>query len=326
MQFAAVSSIAPCLQITRITRLMKVIASHNGLAAAERAYERLKAGAPPLDAVVEGVGLIEDDPEETTVGYGGIPNEEGVVELDAAVMDGKTHRGAGVAALQGVRHPSQVARLLMEQTNRVLLVGEGALKFAQGQRFCGREPADRARPASLAPLEADPVADRRLAGPAAGNRGPQGAKVVRRPFPRPSRARQSRARSTSRPSAPAATSPAAPAPAATLSNCRGAWEIRRSSGPASTSTTTLGSCGSIGHGEANLENVTSFAAVELLRGGLSPEQAGLELLRRIAAKTRPEQLDEQGRPKFNLWLYLLAKDGRSRRRDHARSEAICDCR
>src|SRR5262245_15349278 len=114
---------------------MKVIASHNGLAAAARAYERLKAGAAALDAVVEGISIIEDDPEETSVGYGGIPNEDGIVELDAAVMDGKTHRGAGVAALQGVRHPSQIARLLMEQTSRVLLVGEGALKFARANGF-----------------------------------------------------------------------------------------------------------------------------------------------------------------------------------------------
>src|SRR4051812_10064483 len=115
--------------------LLKVIASHNGLAAAGRAFERLQAGESPLDAVVDGVTLIEDDPEETSVGYGGIPNENGIVELDAGVMDGKAHRGAGVAALQGVRHPSRVARLLMEQTNRVLLVGEGALQFARANGF-----------------------------------------------------------------------------------------------------------------------------------------------------------------------------------------------
>src|SRR5436190_19307960 len=114
---------------------MKVIASHNGLAAAQRAFERMKQGVQPLDAVVEGISLIEDDPQETTVGYGGIANEEGVVELDAAVMDGKTHRGAGVAALQRVRHPSQVAWLLMEQTSSVHLVGEGVLKFAWAKVF-----------------------------------------------------------------------------------------------------------------------------------------------------------------------------------------------
>ena len=97
---------------------MIVIGSHNGLAGVKKAYELLAAGARPLDAVVEGVTLIEDDPEELTVGYGGLPNEDGVVELDAAVMDGPTHRGGAVAALRSIRHPTKVARLVMEQTKR----------------------------------------------------------------------------------------------------------------------------------------------------------------------------------------------------------------
>lgn len=109
---------------------MKAIASHNGLAAASRAFEILQSGGAPLDACVEGVTLIENDPEELTVGFGGLPNEDGIVELDAAVMDGRTHRGAGVAALRGIRNPAKVARVVMQQTNRVLLAGEGALNFA----------------------------------------------------------------------------------------------------------------------------------------------------------------------------------------------------
>ncbi|MEX2025944.1 MAG: isoaspartyl peptidase/L-asparaginase [Pirellulaceae bacterium] len=75
-------------------------------------------------------------------------------------MDGRTHRGAGVAALRNVRHPSLVALKLLEQTNRVLIVGEGALAFARANGFFRREPADGARAANLAPLEADSVADR----------------------------------------------------------------------------------------------------------------------------------------------------------------------
>src|ERR1700730_7491455 len=114
---------------------MKVIASHNGLHAAEQAYALLAAGRSPLDACVEAATIVEDDPDELSVGYGGLPNEDGVVELDAAVMDGPTHRGAGVAAVRGIRHPTQVARLLMQQTDRVLLVGEGALRFALANGF-----------------------------------------------------------------------------------------------------------------------------------------------------------------------------------------------
>jgi N4-(beta-N-acetylglucosaminyl)-L-asparaginase len=71
-----------------------------------------------------------------------------------------------------------------------------------------------------------------------------------------------------------------------------------------------GTCGSLGHGEANLLNCSSFAAVEQMRAGRSPQEAGLALLRRIAERTPAEQKDDQGRPRFNLWLYLLAPDGR----------------
>src|SRR5688572_9659551 len=114
---------------------MKVIGSHNGLAAVRRAYELLQQGMRPVEACARGVTVVEDDPAETSVGYGGIPNEDGVVELDAGLMDGRTHRGAGVAALKNIRHPSLVALKLMEQTSRVLIVGEGALAFARANGF-----------------------------------------------------------------------------------------------------------------------------------------------------------------------------------------------
>src|SRR5262249_49172308 len=71
----------------------------------------------------------------------------------------------------------------------------------------------------------------------------------------------------------------------------------------------VGSCGSVGRGEANLENLSSFAAVELMRGGASPLEAGLEALRRVAKNAPASLRDESGRPRFNLQLFLLAKDG-----------------
>ena len=74
-----------------------VIASANGLRTVEKAMELIKAGADPLDAAIEGVAIVEADPNDHTVGYGGIPNEDGVVELDAAVMHGPTHGGGAVA-------------------------------------------------------------------------------------------------------------------------------------------------------------------------------------------------------------------------------------
>jgi N4-(beta-N-acetylglucosaminyl)-L-asparaginase len=97
--------------------------------------ELILAGADALDAVVAGVNLVEDDPNDQSVGLGGLPNEEGIVELDASVMHGPTGRGGSVAALRNIRNPSKVAKLVMERTDHVLLVGEGALRFARAHGF-----------------------------------------------------------------------------------------------------------------------------------------------------------------------------------------------
>ncbi len=112
-----------------------VISSVNGMEAVKKAYEMLIAGNDPLDAVIAGVNLVEDDPDDMTVGYGGLPNEDGEVELDASCMDGPTHRAGAVGALKCIKNPSQVARLIMERSNRVFLVGEGALRFAVAHGF-----------------------------------------------------------------------------------------------------------------------------------------------------------------------------------------------
>src|SRR5688572_27173589 len=112
-----------------------VIASGNGLEATARAMELIKQGKDALDAVIEGVVLVEDDPKDNSVGYGGLPNEEGVVELDASVMHGATGRGGAVASLQNIKNPSRVARLVMERTDHVLIVGAGALRFAKAHGF-----------------------------------------------------------------------------------------------------------------------------------------------------------------------------------------------
>src|SRR5262250_1195644 len=112
-----------------------VVSSANGLEAVRKAHGMLVAGSDPLDAVIAGVNIVEDDPNDVTVGYGGIPNEEGVVQLDASVMDGRTGKCGAVGALEGIKNPSKVARLVMERTNRVFLVGPGALKFAKAHGF-----------------------------------------------------------------------------------------------------------------------------------------------------------------------------------------------
>ena len=321
---------------------MKVIASHNGLNAAARAYELLQQGVPPLDACVEGVTLVEDDPEEHSVGYSGVPNEDGVVELDAAVMDGRTRRGAGVAGLRNVRYPSRVARLLLEQTGRVLVVGEGALAFARANGFPEENLlSDKARRIWLHWKRTHSDTDdwRPPSGAADPDVQAWFDQYYRPPFVRPASAGEHEA-------APSAAGDLPPFdPMQKAIDQGGTVHVsaldRHGNVGCVTSTSghpfklsgrvgdspilgaglyadnLAGTCGSIGHGEANLQNLSSFLTVELMRAaasggrGLDPEQAGLEALRRIAASVPQEERDHTGRPRWNVTLFILAPDGRS---------------
>lgn len=305
---------------------MKVIASSNGLEATRRAWELLVQGADALDAVVAGVTLVEDDPEDTSVGYGGLPNEAGIVELDAAVMHGPSHRAGGVAAMQGIRHPAQVARLVMQRTDHILLVGEGARAFARAHGFEEENLlTDRARKIWL--YWKQTLSDRDDWLPPSGPIDPD----VARFFNLAARPSNVEANTLSSPSPKAPAKSVLPRPTGT---CHVAAIDDRGDISCVTSTSGLafkipgrvgdspivgaglyvdnaiGSCGGTGRGEATLKNLTSFAAVELMRGGKSPREAGLEVLRRVAEHTtEPWLLDDKGRPNFNLKLYLLGKDG-----------------
>lgn len=115
-----------------------IITSHSnetGRTAMEAAWEILVNGGSALDAVEKATNIIEVDPEDTSVGYGGLPNERGVVQLDASIMDGKTYSAGSVACLENIKTPSSVARLVMERTDHVMLVGAGALEFAKSWGF-----------------------------------------------------------------------------------------------------------------------------------------------------------------------------------------------
>ena len=106
-----------------------------GISCVERAMQILKSGGDTLDAVVAGVNIVEDDPDDHSVGYSGLPNEDCVVELDSSVMHGPTRRAGSVASLQDIRNPSKVAKIVLERTDHIMLVGEGALRFAVKQGF-----------------------------------------------------------------------------------------------------------------------------------------------------------------------------------------------
>jgi N4-(beta-N-acetylglucosaminyl)-L-asparaginase len=111
------------------------VSSANGLRATAKAADLMLAGADTLDAAIAGINIVEEDPEDHSVGYGGLPNEDGVVELDSSVMHGPTCRAGAVAALRSIKTPSQVAKLVMTRTDHVLIVGEGALRFARAHGF-----------------------------------------------------------------------------------------------------------------------------------------------------------------------------------------------
>ncbi|HVF86400.1 MAG TPA: N(4)-(beta-N-acetylglucosaminyl)-L-asparaginase [Pyrinomonadaceae bacterium] len=158
------------------------VASDNGIAAVTKAVEVMRGGGDTLDAVIAGVEIIELDPKDNSVGYGGLPNERGDVELDASVMHGPTRRAGAVASLRGVRRPSQVARAVLERTDHILIVGQGARDFATAHGFEdvnllteesrvawlrwkeGLSDSDKWGPTLYPPAPASPAGKKKLAG------------------------------------------------------------------------------------------------------------------------------------------------------------------
>jgi N4-(beta-N-acetylglucosaminyl)-L-asparaginase len=277
-----------------------VISSANGLRTVKRAMELIKAGADPLDAAIEGVAIVEADPSDHTVGYGGIPNEEGVVELDAAVMHGPTHGGGAVAALHNIMHPAAVARLVMKRTDHCLLVGKGALKFARAHGFPEINLlTDEARKIWLHWKETNGKESDWIAPPP-DELDPEVRAFIKREH-------------------------------GTI-HCS-ALDTHGNLGCVTTTSglyykipgrvgdspilgaglfldNTVGSAGSTGRGEANLLNLSSHTIVEALRRGLSPKDATLEACKRIVETNRnPRLRDAKGRPNFDVKFYCVAKDG-----------------
>jgi N4-(beta-N-acetylglucosaminyl)-L-asparaginase len=277
----------------------RAISSANGLEATRKAHEMMRVGVDTLDAAIAGVTLVEDDPDDLTVGLGGLPNEEGVVELDAAVMHGPSHQTGAVAALRGIRNPAQVARLVMKQSDHALLVGAGALKFAKAHGFVEENLlTEKARKIWLYWKQTLSEKDDWLPPPV-GEVDPDVLNYFQR--------------STGTIHLAAMNADGDISCVTSTSGLAFKLPGRVGDSPIVGAglyvDNAIGSCGSTGRGEANLQNLSSFAAVELMRRGASPREAGLEVLRRIVQHTPPRLLDRDGRPDFDLMLYLLAKDG-----------------
>ena len=299
-----------------------VISSANGKEAVARAMEKLRSGSDALDAVIAAVNIVEDDPNDITVGYGGLPNEDGDVELDAGVMHGPTHRGGAVASLRNIKNPSKVARLVMERTDHVLLVGDGALRFAKAHGFKEENLlTDRAREIWLDWKEHMSTKDDWLPSHSENDKD-LGAVVP-----------------PSHPGNPD-TDPEHFYPPGFDLAYRLTGTIHCSAidqkGNISCVTTTsglafkmagrvgdspilgaglyvdnsVGAAGSTGRGEANLINCNSVMIVEYMRQGKSPEEACLAACRRIVDHNKMRRLqDDGGRPTFNVNFYALNKNG-----------------
>ncbi|HEU0004638.1 MAG TPA: N(4)-(beta-N-acetylglucosaminyl)-L-asparaginase [Terriglobia bacterium] len=254
-----------------------VISSDNGIRAVEKAMLVLKSGGNTLDAVVEGVTLVEDDPEDQGVGLGGLPNAEGEVELDASVMYGPTGAAGAVGALKSIRNPAKVARLVMQRTTRVFLVGEGALRFALAHGF-QRENllTEKSRLAWLKWKEELSGSDDWVAPPSQkveANR-PQGTINC---LAIDSAGDMSGVTTTSglafKPPGRVGDSPIIGA------------GLYVDNG--------VGAAGATGNGEANIRVVGAHTVVELMRQGKAPEQACMETLKRVVDlfKGNPPQLN-----------------------------------
>lgn len=300
-----------------------VISSGNGERAAARAMERIRGGGHPLDAIVEGIGIVEDDPNDMSVGLGGLPNEEGVVQLDASVMDGLLHRAGSVAALENIRNPAAVALLVSRLTDHVMLVGPGALKFARRMGFKEEDLlTDAAREAWLkwrANLGKD---DDWLNDDERDDAG--ATKKLGRSSPH---------RVDGGPVVPDAARPVDGVPftwgtihcsavtetghvAACTSTSGLSWKLPGRIGDSPIvgagmyCDNAVGSAGATGRGEAVIQVCGAFSIVQHMESGLSPTEACLAVAKRIADRTREKRLlDEKGRPNFGVTLYALRKDG-----------------
>ncbi|RJP35432.1 MAG: asparaginase [Phycisphaerales bacterium] len=280
-----------------------VIASGNGLRATEKAMAMLVEGADPLTAVIAGVNIVEEDPKDNSVGYGGIPNEDGVVELDSCVMYGPTHQAGAVAALRNIKTPSRVARLVMERTDHVLLVGEGALRFARAHGFEEVNLlTDEAREIWLRWKERHSDDDDWLSPPEQGNGGAQ------------SKARDI-LRTYGTINCCAVTAGGDLAGVTTTSGLSYKIPGRVGDSPIIGAglyvENEVGAAGSTGRGEAVIQICGSHTVVEAMRHGMSPQEACLHACKRIADCTRVDRLrDAKGRPNFDVKFYAVARDGR----------------
>ena len=281
----------------------------DGLTCVARAFKMITSGVDPLDAVIAGVNIVELDPEDTSVGYGGLPNADGIVQLDASVMHGPLKRAGAVACLEGVRTPSNVAKKVMDETDHHLLVGKDAQQFARSMGFKIEDDLNTEKSRRLW------LEWKRRADPAHYLDPKERAEALRRA------GMEMLAEGLVDPehfhgtiNCNAVNAKGDVCGVTTTSGL--AWKIPGRVGDSPILGAGLyvdndvGAAGSTGRGEANLFGLSSFVIVEAMRNGASPKDAGIIALKRVAANTIEKRLlNPRGRPNFNVIFYVANVKG-----------------
>jgi N4-(beta-N-acetylglucosaminyl)-L-asparaginase len=289
-----------------------IISSANGVHALDKGMDILKKGGDTLDAVVAAVTVVEDDPKDNSVGYGGLPNEEGEVELDASVMHGPTGRAGSVAGVRRIKNVARLAKTVMEKTNHVMIVGDGARRFAVAEGFEEMNLlTEESRLAWLAWKASSSFNWR------PGIDSPEWKEHLAALLDTPDkRALQPWIESViAHP--PTGTIPCMAVNekgevSATTTTSGLAWKIPGRVGDSPIIgagccvDNEVGAAGSTGKGEENIKISGGHTIIEMMRKGMSPTDACLEALHRIA---RNYKNDKKKLKTFHIFFYALNKDG-----------------
>jgi N4-(beta-N-acetylglucosaminyl)-L-asparaginase len=306
---------APAIQTSSVKPV--VVASNNGNVyknggsevGVQKAFNLITKGSDVLDALIAGVNLCELDPADSSVGYGGLPNADGVVQLDSCCMHGPTRRAGGVAALEGVRTPSLVAKAVMEVTDHHLLVGKGAQDFARNMGFKIEDDLNTEKSRALwlewkRRIDPQHYLDPKKRGEAMQMAG---LSMVRDGLIDPDHYYGTI-------NCDGVNSKGEVCGVTTTSGL--SWKIPGRVGDSPILGAGLyvdgdvGAAGSTGRGEANIYNLCSFLIVEQMRMGKSPKDAGMEALRRIQKNTVEKRLlNSRGLPNFGINFYIVNKKG-----------------
>src|SRR3984893_14750595 len=308
--FGAASASAATAPAAAQEKRPLIISSANGVHALDKGMDILKKGGDTLDAVVAAVTIVEDDPNDDSVGYGGLPNEEGEVELDASVMHGPTHRAGSVASVRRIKNVSLLAKTVMEKTNHVMIVGEGARRFAVAEGFSEMNLlTEHSRKIWLAWKASSSFNWR------PGIDSPEWKQHVSAIFDGDQAKIAYAEQAIAHPrtgTIPCMAVDARGDISATTTTSGLSWKIpgRVGDSPITGAGCCLdnevGAAGSTGKGEENIKISGGHTIIEMMRQGKSPTEACLEALGRLA---RHYKNDKKKLTTFHIYFYAINKDG-----------------